>query len=1041
MRKKWFLVLCSLGLVFIFPICMIISTVQSASLKPKAQMGYLDLSGWDFKSGGKVDLKGEWEFYRSQLLAPEDFNSKPGKESAPGNPHIVHVPGEWNSYISADGKPASKGYGTYRLRIRLNTHSDNDIYGIQTSNIRMSNRVFVNGHEVGASGNPSSSSDTRSSGNIPFTSFVPLTGDQVEIVVQVANYSYSSGGIITPIGFGDGLSISRSYQANLLEDVIMGVGFLLFSMHFFYIFRNRKHEYASLSLSGLCLAGLIYVLTHGQKLIGVIMPGLSYEITLKIQLITSTMVYFFLVRYVAASLPQVIPKRLLALSNLLTLTQVIVATVLPARIFSEWDIAIVAYGLICVCYLFYAMLRGMKLHPGHSLLMLTGGLSILSIIILKLFNVIGVLESDVFVIYEILLFVAVQTLLLSKRFTDSYREVEDLSSRLITLDGLKDEFMVNTSHELRTPIHAIVNITESMIGGIAGPLNPGQAEHLSMVASTGKRLSLLIEGLLDFTRLRAGDIKLELKPVNLPAAVTLVWEVISLTIGKRNIRLVQNYPDDLPPVYMDENRLQQVLFKLLSNAVKYTEQGEIRVYAVVESEGVTFSVADTGIGMTQENVEELTQLFSGKRSQQLNEYNGTGLGLRVTWELVHLAGGRMAVESGKDFGSVFHVSLPAAEEADRREFGTAVELAASGSVEPATKRIIPVKDVMREPDSREIEGHEEEQKKFTVLIVDDDIVNLKVLNNLLYMEKYRVITAENGQEALEEVARNPRIDLVILDWMMPGMSGIELCQLLRERFILSELPILMLTARSSPEDIQAGFQAGINDFLSKPVNAVELRARVRTLLELRQSVQTAVRTEMAFLQAQIKPHFLYNALNTMIALCPVDPDKTMRLLLELSQYLRGSFDFHNRDQFVPLQKELELIESYIYLEKARFEDRLQMEYLIEGDLKVMIPPLSIQPIVENAVRHGIMERAAGGTVSLQISVTQDKIRVVVTDNGVGMEPEKLSRLLSGRATHRGVGLINIHERLKTLNRSGLDIESRPGQGTRVSFELSRAAFM
>jgi two-component system sensor histidine kinase ChiS len=269
-----------------------------------------------------------------------------------------------------------------------------------------------------------------------------------------------------------------------------------------------------------------------------------------------------------------------------------------------------------------------------------------------------------------------------------------------------------------------------------------------------------------------------------------------------------------------------------------------------------------------------------------------------------------------------------------------------------------------------------------------------------------VLAAHHGAQALDIMSRNPQIDLVITDWMMPGLSGLELCQVIRERYMLSELPVLMLTARSRPEEIVAGFRAGINDFLTKPVDAGELRARVRTLLELRKSVQTLISTEMAFLQAQIKPHFLYNALNTIIAICRLDSNKTMQLLLELSRYLRSSFDFQNRDQLVPLHKELELVQAY----------------------------LCIQPIVENAVRHGIMQRSEGGKVQITIQSQETGIKVIVADNGVGIPAEQLAAVLSDNGSS-GVGLKNIHKRLLMLYGRGLKIESEWKQGTTVSFEV------
>jgi sensor histidine kinase YesM len=205
---------------------------------------------------------------------------------------------------------------------------------------------------------------------------------------------------------------------------------------------------------------------------------------------------------------------------------------------------------------------------------------------------------------------------------------------------------------------------------------------------------------------------------------------------------------------------------------------------------------------------------------------------------------------------------------------------------------------------------------------------------------------------------------------------------------------------------------------------------------MRRSVQAAIRTETAFLQAQIKPHFLFNALNAIIATCPTDPNQATELLVKLSDYLRSSFGFHNLDQLVPLRQELMLVEAYLSLEKARFDDRLRVEYDIEADWGRLLPPLSIQPIVENAVRHGIMQREEGGSIRVSVRTEDQRLIVRITDDGVGIESDMLPELLQPRNKDRGgVGLINIHRRLLTLYGEGLHIESEWQQGTVVSFTV------
>ncbi|WP_068773593.1 ATP-binding protein [Paenibacillus sp. FJAT-26967] len=1019
MGKSRLLMITSLILFILLPVYWFITTVESDRNRPVSREGFLDLSSWDFKDKGVVKLSGEWEFYRDRLLTPEDFRSGQGGEP-PEPTAVVEVPGRWNDYISASGEYKATGYGTYRLRIRV-SHQEQAVYGIRTTNIRTANRVFINGQDVGTGGTPGTSAGAAVPENVPYTGYASVSGDTVELIVQVSNFSYSSGGMIYTVMFGDQQSIIHDREFALLGDLVILAAYLIPALYFFVLFNLRKKERSLLYLGLFCLSAFIYVLTQGEKLMAAALPGMSYELFLKIQLLSSSFIYFFLLRYVAVSLPGVVHRAVLRISEASTVIQVLISLLLPPLIFSRLEVPVLLYGFISVCYVLYALLKSTFRRDSDSFLMWMSIQSILVIIVINLLNLIGWMQGRAVIHYEMLLFVSAQVLLLAKRFATTFHEVEQLSDKLLTLDGMKDEFMASTSHELRTPLNGIVNLAEAMIAGSSGELSEPQKRNLAMVVSTGKRLSSLVNDILDFSKLRKGDIKLQRKAVDLRSAAQSVMEVIGYTAGKKDIRLVLDLPEGLPLLDTDEDRLRQILYNLLGNALKFTSQGEVRLSARTDRKQVVISVADTGIGIRRERFRHIFKSYDQSGSAVHRQYEGTGLGLSITKKLVELNGGTIWVESEPGTGSVFHFTLPTME----------------GTSWPETNA--PEKPVVLFPD--DFLGpavHRAEEPEYTVLVVDDDRINLHVLINLLSLENYEVIAVDNGQEALEEVFRNPSIDLVISDWMMPGMSGLELSRKIRERYLPFELPILLITARSLTEDIQAGFQAGINDFLSKPVDAGELRARVRTLLELRKSIRTTIQTEMAFLQAQIKPHFLYNALNTIIAICPVDPMKGTDLLIELSQYLRSSFDFQNRDRLTSVARELDLVKSYLAIEKARFDERLQVVIDADGSGHAQIPPLSIQPIVENAVRHGIMQKASGGTITLHISETRESVQVVVEDDGVGIKPERMKEILSDASLPgRGVGLRNIHKRLLTLYGNGLNIESKGSGGTKVSFEVPK----
>lgn len=1026
MIKYWIKMMSIFVLVAMGPAAWQLYYMSSLKESPRASAGVLDLSQWDFYKTGSVLLQGEWEFYPNQWVAPGrlDLTGSMEKQGA-ADGGFIQVPQKWDARFVENGKPVPFGYGTYRLVVKLGNAQEH-LYGLRTGNIRMAHRLFLNGQEVGASGAPGASSKEETAGNIPYAVFVPVHSGTVEIIVQASNFMYGAGGgMVTPIQFGDQQSIMKSRELAVLVDMLTAAGLLIPGLYFLLLYRIRRNDRAVLDLACFCLFSVLYILSHGEKLLAVVWQGLPLDhVMLRVQLLSSTCAYLFLHRYVAVTVPSCVRPAVIRLFMWTGLFLLASGILLPEVIFTSWEKLILVFGFASVIYTMHVLLTGVIRRTavsGFWLLVSFG--SIMLFIILNFLYVIGIHLAPAMMMIEILLFVLAQAMIQAKRSAQSFNEVEALSHRLLTLDGLKDEFMANTSHELRTPLHGIINMAQAMMEGAAGQLNTNQQQHLALLVSTGKRLSLLINDIADFAKLKNGEILLNRHAVDFRMVAYSVLEVIRHVAAKREVRFVKEWVEDLPLMDTDEERLQQILYNLLGNAVKFTPQGEIRIKAEACGAYIKVAVSDTGIGIAKERLEDIFKAFDQGGSAYNREYHGTGLGLSITKKLIELNGGKLWVESKLGHGSTFYFKLPAA----------------SGPVRKHAERQTAVAEEIwtdRAAEADEFEA-EEDSSRGRVLMIDDDPVNLRVLRSLLSIEQYEIAAFDNGIDALEALFAGMDADVVVTDWMMPGMTGLELCKEIRGRFSLSELPILMLTARSRPEDIELGFQAGVNDYLRKPVDAGELRSRVRTLMELRRSVQYSIRTETAFLQAQIKPHFLYNALNTIIAICPDDADQAIRLLLELSQYLRGSFGFQNLDRLIPLSKELELVKAYLHLEQARFDERLKYRFDMDESVQTLVPPLSIQPIVENAVRHGLMRKPDGGTVIVKLHQTTDGFTVSVQDDGEGIPAHKLDSILSDNARGDSVGLINIHKRLITLYGKGLQVESWPGRGTTVSFTVPR----
>ncbi|WP_269885688.1 sensor histidine kinase [Paenibacillus gyeongsangnamensis] len=228
------------------------------------------------------------------------------------------------------------------------------------------------------------------------------------------------------------------------------------------------------------------------------------------------------------------------------------------------------------------------------------------------------------------------------------------------------------------------------------------------------------------------------------------------------------------------------------------------------------------------------------------------------------------------------------------------------------------------------------------------------------------------------------------------------------------------------------------DYLHIVINAAALLFFSMLNEMIREMIRKAQDAEIAFLRSQIKPHFLYNTLNSIAALCVKDPGKAEELTLEFAQYLRRSFDFKHLDSLSTLEDELELVQAYLNIEKVRFGAKLNVEYDVDANLDIRIPPLILQPLVENAVRHGLMSNLTGGTVKISIKrIAGAAISLAVEDNGCGMSKGQLAEILQPNGNKKGVGLRNIIQRIKLIYGTSVHIESVEGTGTKIYFDLPR----
>jgi two-component system, sensor histidine kinase ChiS len=386
-----------------------------------------------------------------------------------------------------------------------------------------------------------------------------------------------------------------------------------------------------------------------------------------------------------------------------------------------------------------------------------------------------------------------------------------MTANLRENDRMKGEFLANTSRELRSPVNGIIGIASSMLDRLREQDAYAVQDiknSLSSINVCGKQLANLMNYILNFSKLKYHDAALEMNPVDIYPLVDVVLMLSKTAAKNRQVLLFNRLQPDLPLVQADENRVQQIFYNLLENALKFTEQGEISVDAEVKGKRLFVSIRDTGLGIESKKLQQLREVTDKSSDFSSKEYDGTELGFVVSRKLVQLHGGDIEIESTLGVGSIFTCSFALADTvADKT--ATAITLTNS-----------------TEEDRGETNG-------FKVLIVDDNPVNLQVLNNYLSAAHYQVTQLLDGQDALDLLAEGEQFDLMLLDVIMPKLTGYDVCKRIRKSyFSATELPILLLTEKIQMRDLAAGFRLGANDYLTKPFEKNELLARMKSHLEL-----------------------------------------------------------------------------------------------------------------------------------------------------------------------------------------------------------------
>ncbi|TAK08889.1 MAG: response regulator [Candidatus Manganitrophaceae bacterium] len=656
----------------------------------------------------------------------------------------------------------------------------------------------------------------------------------------------------------------------------------------------------------------------------------------------------------------------------------------------------------------------------------------------------------------------------------AYETERKRAEALAEIDRAKTAFFSNVSHEFRTPLTLMLGPIEDALADLRRPLAPEHRERLITAHRNSLRLLKLVNTLLDFSRLEADRMEATYEPTDLAALTAELASTFRSAIDRAGLRLIVNCPLLEEPIYVDREMWEKIVLNLISNAFKFTFEGEIEVALRRAADQIELRVRDTGTGIPEEALPHLFERFYQVKGARARTHEGSGIGLALVQDLVRLHGGTTCVESAVGRGTTFTVAIPAGAAhlpSDRiggARMRDSTALGAASYVEEAL-RWLPERRNEEAPLGGPPQAPLHVPRPARILLADDNADMREYLRRLL-SQKWTVEAVGDGAAAFTAACGRPP-DLLLTDVMMPGMDGFELLQALRADSRTREVPVILLSARAGEESRVEGLEAGADDYLVKPFSARELMARVGAHLELAHLRREALRNErqrrleaeeLSRMKTQFfssVSHDLRTPLNAIVGYIHLLSNETYGPVAEPQKMPLDGIRRNVRELLKLIDDVLHLARidsgkmpvarSSVRLSSIIKEMAVEMKPLLEAkslSLQLRIPEnfpeiesdaTKVKQVLTNLLSNAIKFTNQGGVVmEIKDLPEEGGVEIAVSDTGTGIEPEFLPKIFesfyqieeSRASGGSGLGLAIVKE-LVSLLHGKVRVASEFGKGS------------